>query len=93
MSVKDTTGKAKLRYLPYKSLEAVAKIREFGVSKYGDDTCWRDVPVMDFVEASARHVFKYMSGEINDNESGLNHLHHAACSLMLAIAIIEENNE
>lgn len=93
MVAKDVKGKAKLRYIPYKALVEIAKVREFGVMKYKDDTCWRQVDHMDFVEASARHVFKYMSGEKLDDESGLNHLSHALTSLVLAIAVLEDKEK
>jgi hypothetical protein len=87
MSAKDTKGKPKLSLIPYTALEQIAKVREFGVNKYGDDTCWKDVPEKEFLEATLRHVYKYLNGNDTDEESGLSHLAHAATSLTLAMAL------
>jgi hypothetical protein len=90
MSAKDVKGKARLRLIPYKSIVAVSKVREFGIEKYGgDDENWKTVHEDDFAEATLRHIYKYFDGEIVDDESGLHHLHHAACSILLAIAVLE----
>tara|TARA_Y100000310_G_scaffold344706_1_gene458920 strand:- start:3400 stop:3834 length:435 start_codon:yes stop_codon:yes gene_type:complete len=81
---KDTKGKAKLRYIPYSALVAIAEVREYGIKKYNGDN-YHGVDPEDFVEAAARHIHKWMDGTDLDDESGLDHLHHAITSLALAI--------
>ena len=88
---KDTIGKTKVSLIPYTALRKIAKIREYGIEKYKDDKGWMDVPVEDFVEATVRHgmkwleYHKYGTGSYMDEESGMDHLHHMACSSILAI--------
>lgn len=87
---KDTKGKPKLRYVPYAALVSIAKVREFGIAKYKDDTGWRTVDQDDFIEAALRHIGKYFDGETHDDESGLHHIDHAVTSLALAIGVRDE---
>lgn len=85
-NMKDTKGKAKLRLIPYDALVRASKVREFGIAKYGDDNGWLKVDKDDFLEAALRHIYKYFSGHQFDEESGLPHIDHALCSLILAVA-------
>jgi hypothetical protein len=87
MSHKDVKGKAKLRLVPYQALVEIAKVREFGVAKYGDDEGWKTVNADDFIEAAMRHIGKYFDGQKIDDESGLDHVSHAITSLALAIGV------
>jgi len=85
MSLKDTKGKEKLRYIPYEALKQVALVREFGTKKYGDPFGYVGVDADDFVDAALRHLYKHLYQQPLDDESGLPHLAHAACSILLAI--------
>lgn len=87
MTSKDITNKPPLNLIPYSSLCAIARAREYGVNKYKDDECWKQVDPIHFIAAAQRHLFKYTSGEEFDDESGLNHLDHAITSIALAIAV------
>lgn len=98
--VKETQGKPKLSLVPYEALEAIAKVREFGVKKYGDPKAWYDnAKSMDFIEAAMRHIGKHMNSHILhnmyeiDEESGLDHLDHALTSLAMAVAIRRKEQE
>jgi hypothetical protein len=85
---KDTAGKPRYSLLPRKGCEAVIAVREFGTAKYhGDSENWRKVPQREWAEACLRHVFKWLDGEENDEESGLSHLAHAATSMLLACSV------
>lgn len=52
--------------------------------------------ILEFVAAAMRHCFKYTDAihygnrPVDDEESGINHIHHAACSLSLAIALMHK---
>ena len=92
--IKYTKGKAKVSLVPYEAIEAIARVREFGVNKYGDPAAWYDnAKSMDFIEAAMRHIGKHMNAHVLhnmyeiDDESGLDHIDHALCSLAMAVAI------
>lgn len=89
MVAKDLNNKPPLNLIPYSSLCAIARARDYGVKKYGDDIVWKEVEAIHFIAAAQRHLFKYTSGEEFDSESGLNHLDHAIASIALAIAVNE----
>lgn len=72
--------------LVYKSfIEAVAKVRQYGIEKYGKSEDWRTTPSIEHFDAMLRHIYAYMSGEAKDEASGLSHLYHAAANLMFEI--------
>lgn len=87
---KDTAGKPRYSLLPRKGCEAVIAVREFGTAKYhGDSENWRKVPQREWAEAVVRHAMAFLSGEVNDPESGKHHLAHAACSALLWCSVEE----
>lgn len=87
---KDTKGKLKLNLVPPRAIESIAKVREFGSSKYKDEWSWvTAVKAEDLIEATKRHLLKKDLGEDIDPESGLSHLDHALCSLAMAVEIIK----
>lgn len=89
---KETTGKPRVELVHYALIKRIAGVREFGINKYKNDEDWKTSPVNTYVAAAIRHLYKYLwEGEL-DEESGLNHLDHAACSLDLAITLDEMNN-
>ena len=72
--------------LVYKSLlEQVAKVREYGLTKYPDKENWRTTSREDHYNATIRHIYAALEGEVNDESSGLPHLAHAVCNLMFLI--------
>lgn len=95
MTAKDTNGKAPLGLIPYIAKEQIAFVRQYGCRKYNDKDgdSFFDVSVKDFLDAAERHISKYRDRGHIDEESGLNHLSHAACSLVLAIAVSEMEGE
>lgn len=60
---------------------AVAQIREYGCKKYHDPENWRKVEPQRYKDSLCRHLLAYLSGELNDPESGFPHLWHMACNL------------
>lgn len=94
MTVKHTKGKTRVELVPYDAIEAIARAREYGVNKYGTEWEWYDHGTTeDFVSAAIRHLYKWNDARRLDNrteedeESGLNHLDHAICSIAMAIAL------
>lgn len=88
---KADNGKTRLDLVSPTFIEAVGKIRTFGVQKYGDSDSWAKVEPQRYMAALLRHINAYRMGEETDKESGMPHLWHAACNLMFLIDINEVN--
>lgn len=56
---------------------------------YPRDNWRKGTDWLEFIGSTLRHVTAWKDGEDVDHESGLNHLHHAACDLMFVIEYIE----
>ena len=80
-------GKVRPTLVPASLVWAVAKIREYGCAKYGSPDNWKKVEPQRYRDALYRHLLAYFSGEQNDPESGLPHLHHAACNIAFLIEL------
>ena len=96
MIQKDTKGKPRLSLLPRLGLLGAVRAREYGIEKYGCDGGWANVEPQDLIDAAMRHLIKYsdglrgyVGGSLNDEESGLSHMDHAAASVLLAATILE----
>jgi hypothetical protein len=70
-------------------IRAVAKVRQYGINKYGKSEDWRTTEPIRHFDALIRHVLAHMEGEYTDKESGLPHLYHAAANIMFEIERIE----
>lgn len=70
-------GKPKLTLCPTEIITAVARVREYGVKKYGDSDSWKDVER----DTAFRHFVAYIKDPLGvDEESGLPHLWHLVCN-------------
>lgn len=80
-------GKPMYRLIPFHLFEGLARIREYGVNKYGAEDSWKDVPDARkrYTDALLRHIFAWLAGEKFDKESGLRHIDHALCNLMFLL--------
>jgi hypothetical protein len=58
----------------------MAAILEVGARRYGEDN-WRGVPTAAHVNHALMHLYAYLAGDGQDN-----HLGHAFCRLMFAVA-------
>ncbi len=89
-ALKHDGGKPPLELLDYPALAETAQVLGFGRAKYSEDG-WRDEGNYGLASkrplaAALRHIYQYLNGEQNDDESGLNHLGHAMCEVMFALA-------
>ena len=77
----------KLRYdlMPPETLEAITQVLTYGASKY-DDNNWKNVETYRYEAAMMRHFEAYRKGEILDEESGFDHLAHAATCLIFILS-------
>lgn len=86
--LKADKGKARLGLVPMRILWAIARVREFGVAKYGQTDGWRRVSPERYRDAMMRHIAAYIDNPTEtDAESGLPHLWHAACNIAFLIAL------
>ena len=91
--LKADKGKARLSLVPMRILWAIARVREFGVEKYGQTDGWRKVSPERYRDALMRHIASYIDYPAGtDAEYGLPHLWHAACNNALLIAL-EDNGK
>lgn len=79
------SGKAKLGYFArsfHKALEAIARVKEFGATKYAEDN-WKlgNKPDSEYLDSMARHLDAFQQGEAYDRDSGCHHLGHAIWNL------------
>lgn len=92
--VKHDIGKPKMTLVPPRAMMLIAKAMTFGEIKYksenyleGDGFEWRRL-----MNSCMRHCYKWLIGIDNDEESGLPHIAHAACCLMMLLESIETNS-
>lgn len=81
--------KDKPRYslLPPDALRKIVDVFEYGARKYEPNN-WRFVyPSSRYYDAVLRHLEAWRCGQQYDEESGLHHLAHAACSAMILLAL------
>jgi hypothetical protein len=67
--------------VPFGALDEVVKVLTYGAKKY-DRFNWEKVEDIRYQAAALRHISAYMQGETYDPETGINHMAHAACSLL-----------
>lgn len=83
--IKHDQDKIDFALMPIIPLTEVAKVWTFGKKKY---TAWnwtRGFLWSRPYAASLRHIFAWASGQKYDPETGLHHLAHAVCCLMMLI--------
>jgi Domain of unknown function (DUF5664) len=69
---------ARMELLPPEFLWGVAKVYSMGAEKYSDRNWERGYEYMKSYGAMQRHLNLWLAKQDNDEESGLNHLLHAA---------------
>lgn len=78
----------KLRYslVPARSLKKIIEVLEYGAKKYQEDN-WKYLSNAKkrYIDAALRHIYVHLEGSSFDDESKLEHLAHAASSLLFAL--------
>jgi len=72
------------------ALKEVSRVGTFGAQKY-TPYGWVTVPNAHerYLDAFLRHYLAFAAGEVNDPESGLSHLAHAAWNILAVIELIK----
>lgn len=83
---KSDAGKPRLSLLPWRAVQQIVAVLEFGAAKYGADN-WQRVPEarQRYFDATMRHLLAWWDGERLDAESGLPHLAHAGCCILFLL--------
>lgn len=77
--------KPPMHLVPQAALIQVAKVYGFGASKYKAHNWRKGMDHSRLASAALRHIAAYLDGEDLDEESGLRHLSHATCTLLMLI--------
>lgn len=92
---KDLVGakKPRLSLVPPAGLVYAALAMANGADKYGAYN-WREkkIQTMIYLEACMRHLLSFQDGEENAQDSGLPHLAHALCCILILIDAKETGN-
>lgn len=89
VAVKFDNGKPKMSLVPNLALEAVAKVMTYGAIKYAAYNWMKGFDWTRLTDAAMRHIQLFNRGEDIDPESGLPHLAHAACCVMMLYDITQ----
>lgn len=89
--VKFDAGKPRMELLPMDALIGVAEVLTFGAKKYSDRNWEQGMDWGRFQGALLRHMAAFSQGEDNDPETGLPHLDHAACCILMLSAYQKRN--
>lgn len=84
-ALKYDDGKPDMSLLPPVAIVEISKVWSFGSQKYADFNWQHGFKWRRPIAAALRHIFAWLSGQSTDPESGLPHLAHAACCLMMVI--------
>lgn len=80
--------------MPSQILYDIARIREFGLAKYGDKESWKQVAYSRYIDAAYRHFTKFVENPTGVAEdSGLPHLWHCACNIAFLCELLKEELE
>lgn len=85
--------KVRLELLPPEALWGTAKILTFGAKKYADRNWEKGINYSRVYGAMLRHMTAWWMGENEDPETGLSHLHHAACCVAFLQTYTERKME
>ena len=94
MTDSSARGKEDMTAAPIEALLDIQPIVEFGKEKYGyrDWASLGEEGKRHLLSSSIRHLCKSMEAEL-DEDSGLPHINHAACNLLMLIALKRKEND
>lgn len=90
-SIKADGGKYQPTLCHPSLIEAVARVRMFGASRYGGTETWKRVEEQRYRDALYRHWLAYIENPDGvDEESGFPHLWHMACNVDFLVEMQKE---
>ena len=91
VATKHDADKAPMELLSHEALLEIAKVFGFGAKKYGRFNYREGMEWSRVVGAAYRHLGAFNSGEDLDPESGLTHLAHLGCCVMMLLDYYREH--
>ena len=93
--LKQDAGKPQIDLVPVEAVYSIAKIREYGNNKYGDDNAWRTLEPRRLANAAARHLLKMFENGIDaeDEESTFMHAEHLLCNAAMIVQIVRDQQK
>lgn len=88
---KHDQGKLQWHLLPVEGTEEMIRVMEFGAKKYGDYNWYLGMDWLRLFNACMRHMWAWFLGEENDPESGISHLAHASCCILMLSSLVKRN--
>lgn len=85
VGIKFDSGKTEYGLIPPLAFKLTADVMTFGAKKYSANNWIHVKPKIRYFNAAMRHMWVWFSGEKNDPESGIHHLAHAICCLMMLL--------
>ena len=89
------SGKARMDQIPPLAMEAISQVFGYGAKKYGEHNWARyanDWKWGQMIGSMIRHIFAWMRRENLDPESGMHHLAHAGCNVMMLLELVLTSN-
>jgi hypothetical protein len=87
-SIKADAGKIRPTLVPVGIIREMARVRAYGLKKYGTSESWKRVEPIRYRDAAFRHLLAYLDDPKGvDEESGLPHLSHLACNVAFLIEL------
>lgn len=85
--LKYDTGKTPWHLLPWKQVEKIVDILNYGANKYGPHNWKQGIDRYEdrYFDAALRHLLAWKNGEKNCPESGKSHLAHAATNILFLL--------
>lgn len=90
LGTKDDFDKVKLSLIPPESVIEIARVFTYGAAKYKAHNFRGGMAWSRMIDALQRHITAWQRGEENDSESGLSHLAHAGCCLMMLMVYADD---
>lgn len=78
-------GKPGMSLLPSKPLQEIAKVLDYGATKYSSHNWRKGINFSRVYSALQRHLGAWNEGQDLDEETKLNHLAHAACNILFLL--------
>lgn len=86
-AVRFDSGKPDWSLLPFKAVEEIIKVLEFGAKKYarGNFATGNGIEYSRVINSLIRHTVAFSKGEDLDPESGLSHMAHAGANVLFLL--------
>jgi hypothetical protein len=88
-AIKHDSGKVRFSLLPVEPLTDIAKVFTFGAQKYSDYNFMNGEGLKSsrVYDSLQRHLNSWFGGVDDDEETGLSHLAHAGCCIMMLMLL------